>query len=166
MNPLGLFLEPLGPILTHLHTVHMVYSERLPTRLNPLAERTCFSQAAMRSMLGQGVTGFRIERACAKGDASWLGSAGVARMWAVAAETRQAVCCMAHPEDLGNISAMCGRFPGTTVVIDHLGSIGENKNFGGTGVVEDWELRALLGLAEHPRVHVKLSAFYALGEGA
>ena len=44
MNPLGLFLEPSGPLLTHLHTVYMACSERLPTRLNPLAERTCFSQ--------------------------------------------------------------------------------------------------------------------------
>ena len=45
MNPLGLFLEPPGPLLTHLHTVYMAYSECLPTRLNPLAERACFSQA-------------------------------------------------------------------------------------------------------------------------
>ena len=44
LNPLGLFLEPPGPLLTHLHTVHMAYSECLPTRLNPLAESTCFSQ--------------------------------------------------------------------------------------------------------------------------
>ena len=44
MNPLGLFLDPPGPLLTHLHTVCMAYSECLPTRLNPLAERTCFSQ--------------------------------------------------------------------------------------------------------------------------
>ena len=44
MNPLGLFLEPPGPLLTHLHTVLMACSECLPTRLNPLAERTCFSQ--------------------------------------------------------------------------------------------------------------------------
>ena len=44
MNPLGLFLEPPGPLLTHLHTVYMAYSERLPTRLNPLAERACCSQ--------------------------------------------------------------------------------------------------------------------------
>ena len=44
MNPLGLFLEPPGPLLTHLHTVYMGYSERLPTRLNPLAKRTCFYQ--------------------------------------------------------------------------------------------------------------------------
>ena len=28
----------------HLHTVYMAYAECLPTRLNPLAERACFSQ--------------------------------------------------------------------------------------------------------------------------
>ena len=44
MNPLGLFLEPLGPLFTYLHTVYIAYSERLPTSLNPPAERTCFSQ--------------------------------------------------------------------------------------------------------------------------
>jgi hypothetical protein len=38
-------LEPPGPLLTHLRTVCMAYSERLSTRLNPLAEGTCFSQA-------------------------------------------------------------------------------------------------------------------------
>jgi hypothetical protein len=37
-------LEPPGPLPTHLHTVYMAYSECLPTRLNPLAERACFSQ--------------------------------------------------------------------------------------------------------------------------
>jgi hypothetical protein len=39
LNPLGLFLEPPGPLLTHLHTVCMAHSERLE------AERTCFPQA-------------------------------------------------------------------------------------------------------------------------
>ena len=34
-------LEPPGPLPTHLHTVHMAYSECLRTRLDPLAERTC-----------------------------------------------------------------------------------------------------------------------------
>ena len=38
-------LEPTGPLLTHLDTVYMEYFECLPTRLRPLAERTCFSQA-------------------------------------------------------------------------------------------------------------------------
>ena len=42
--PDGPLLEPPGPLLTHLHTVHMAYSECLPTRLNPLAERSCLSQ--------------------------------------------------------------------------------------------------------------------------
>ena len=42
-------LEPSGPLLMHLHTVYMPYPECLPTRLNPLAERTrsCVSQALM-----------------------------------------------------------------------------------------------------------------------
>ena len=39
MNPLGLFLN--------LHTVYLAYSECLPTRLNPLAEGTRFSQVTM-----------------------------------------------------------------------------------------------------------------------
>jgi hypothetical protein len=44
LEPPGPILEPPGPLLTHLHTVYTAYSEHLPTRLNPLAERTCFSQ--------------------------------------------------------------------------------------------------------------------------
>ena len=44
MNPLGLFLEPPGPLPTHLHAVTIAYSECLPTRLNILAERARFSQ--------------------------------------------------------------------------------------------------------------------------
>jgi len=44
LEPPGPLLEPPGPLLTHLHTIYMAYSECLPTRLNPLAERTCFSQ--------------------------------------------------------------------------------------------------------------------------
>jgi hypothetical protein len=46
LNPLGLSLEPPGSLLTHPHTVYMAYSECLLTRLNPLAERTCFSQVS------------------------------------------------------------------------------------------------------------------------
>ena len=41
-------LEPPGPLLTHLRTVYMAYSEYVPTRLNSLAERACFSQAPPR----------------------------------------------------------------------------------------------------------------------
>jgi hypothetical protein len=47
LNPLGLFLNPLGLFLrTSIpFTLYMACSERLPTHLNPLAERTGFSQA-------------------------------------------------------------------------------------------------------------------------
>jgi hypothetical protein len=45
LEPPGPLLGLPGPLLTHLHTVYMACSECLPTRLNPLAERTCFSQA-------------------------------------------------------------------------------------------------------------------------
>jgi hypothetical protein len=44
LEPPGPLLEPPGPLLTHLHPVYIAHSERLPTRLNPLAERACFSQ--------------------------------------------------------------------------------------------------------------------------
>jgi hypothetical protein len=49
--------EPPGPLLTHLHTVYMAYSEYHPTRLNPLAERTCSSQVlGAISLTGSGST--------------------------------------------------------------------------------------------------------------
>ena len=47
MNPHGPLLEPPGPLLTHFHTIYIAYSERLPTRLSPLAERACFPQASI-----------------------------------------------------------------------------------------------------------------------
>jgi hypothetical protein len=39
-------LDPPGPTPMPLYTVYMEYSECTPTLLNPLAERTCFSQKA------------------------------------------------------------------------------------------------------------------------
>ena len=48
----GLTRTP-GPLLMHLHTGYMAYSECLPTRLNPLvAERTCFSQVVVPDGVG------------------------------------------------------------------------------------------------------------------
>jgi hypothetical protein len=74
LEPPGPLLEPPGPLLTHLHTVYMGYSERLPTRLNPLAERTCFSQVPLgetdqpavvvRDVNGQPLLGKRVVAFC------------------------------------------------------------------------------------------------------
>ncbi len=84
-------------------------------------------EAKMWELLPQQVTGFRIERRCDKGDPAWLQSPGMNAMWRVAADTRQAVCAMMHPEDIAHIDAMCERFPRTTVVLDHMSSVRERS---------------------------------------
>ena len=53
LEPPGPLLEPPGPLLTRLHTVYIACSERLPTRLNPPAERACFSQRVKVTGLAQ-----------------------------------------------------------------------------------------------------------------
>jgi hypothetical protein len=49
VEPPAPLLDPPGPLLMHRHTVCIAYFECLPTRLNPLAERACFSQAPAAS---------------------------------------------------------------------------------------------------------------------
>jgi predicted TIM-barrel fold metal-dependent hydrolase len=120
----------------------------------------------MRSLLAQGVSGFRIDPFpkgkamldSANRRADWLESEGMASMWACAAETRQAMCCLIDPSDIPDVDAMCSRFSTTPVVIDHFARIGVS------GVVEEDDLASLCALARHPEVCVKLSAFYALGK--
>jgi predicted TIM-barrel fold metal-dependent hydrolase len=107
--------------------------------------------AAMRALAPRGVRGFRIT------SADGLESPAMRQMWRAAAETRQAMCPLIGPDSLPAIDRMCAAFPDTNVVIDHLARIGAS------GTVNDADVRALCALARHPRVHVKASAFYALG---
>lgn len=105
----------------------------------------------MTALRKQGVRGFRV-----------LTNTGLdsESMWRAAAANGQAICALVGPEALPTIDKMCTRFPETTVVIDHLARIGSS------GEVRDADVRLLCGLARHPRVHVKASAFYALGKKA
>ncbi len=112
---------------------------------------------AMRDLLKKRVTGFRIT-SWIHGKEKWLKGPGMAEMWRTASDTRQAMCCLANPEDLPVIDAMCRRFPETPVVVDHFGRVGVD------GEIRDGDVRNLCKLAEHRNVHVKVSAFYALGE--
>ena len=120
----------------------------------------------MRSLLLEGVSGFRIDPFPkglemldkSKRRVDWLGGEGMASMWACASETRQALCCLIDPSDLPEVDAMCSRFPDTPVVIDHFARIGVS------GQVDEVDLDSLCALARHPNVSVKLSAFYALGQ--
>jgi len=110
----------------------------------------------MRRLGKSGMRGFRIRPGEGAAD-RWRDSPGIVAMWACAAETGLAICPLINPDFLPEVDAMCQRFPQAAVVIDHFARIGID------GTVRDDEVALLAGLARHPRVHVKVSAFYALG---
>jgi predicted TIM-barrel fold metal-dependent hydrolase len=61
-------------------------------------------------------------------------------------------------DGLGEVDRMCRAYPGAPVIIDHLARIGVD------GQIRDAHVQALCDLAQHPRVYVKVGAFYALGK--
>ena len=81
-------------------------------------------------------------------------------MFATAAQTGQALSCLIDPDGFPEVDRMCRRFPETTVIIDHLGRIGAGPD----GAISDADVEALCALAKHPKVYVKVGAFYALGK--
>lgn len=113
--------------------------------------------AEMRRLAEAGVRGFRIYPRNRPVD-RWLSGPGMEAMWRAGAEAGLAMCCLVNPGELPAVAAMCGRFPETPVVIDHLGRLGMSAP------ATPAELDALLALARFPRTYVKVSAFYALGE--
>lgn len=114
-------------------------------------------RATMLELKPQGVRGFRIQPGKAAA-ASWLDDDGFRAMWKCGAEKGMAMCPLIRPEYLPAVGRMCEAFPDTPVVIDHVGLVGSS----GTGAKK--ELDDLCALAKHQRIHVKLSAFYALGK--
>jgi predicted TIM-barrel fold metal-dependent hydrolase len=114
---------------------------------------------AMRDLLPRGVRAFRIAPNFSKlPPARWLEPPGYIAMFQAAAQTGQALSCLIDPSGFDEVDRMCKRFPETTVIIDHLGRIGAS------GRIEDRDVDALCALAGHPRVLVKVGAFYALGK--
>ncbi len=116
-------------------------------------------KTTMTRMAEKGVRGFRLY-AFPDRVKNWETHRGIATMWKTGAEEGLAMCCLSNPEVLPVIRKMCERFPDTPVVIDHFSRIGRSGN------VEEEPLNNLLKLAEFPNVHVKTSAFYALGKKA
>ena len=90
--------------------------------------------------------------------AGWLDAPGMQAMWQCGAEKRIAMCPLIGPDAIASVDRMCGKFPDTPVVIDHMARVGAD------GVVRETDIRALCGLARHKNTHVKVSAFYALGK--
>lgn len=115
--------------------------------------------AAMKKLLAQGVTGFRITPSMHKANnEQWLETPGMIEMWKTGAETRQSMCCLINPNNLPGVDKMCERHPETPVVIDHFSRIGVD------GEIRDADVANLCKLARHKHTAVKISAYYALGK--
>jgi predicted TIM-barrel fold metal-dependent hydrolase len=113
----------------------------------------------MAEMARKRVRAFRILPRLSKQPVEkWLQPEGYAKMFAAGAKNQQAMSCLIDPSALPELERMCRKFPDTPVIIDHLCRIGAD------GTIRDRDVDALCALAKHPRVLVKVGAFYALGK--
>ena len=104
----------------------------------------------------KGVCGFRISPR-ENPIESWLDGEGFERMFATGAEHNLAICPLINPDALPALDKRCEQFPEAPVIIDHLCRIGASQP------ISDAHINQLCAMAKHPRVMVKISAFYALG---
>jgi len=121
--------------------------------IDPKAERP---DDEMRRLAKEGVRGYRVYEG--EPFESWLDGAGYERMLACAADENLAVCPLIAARALPALARRCEQFPDAPIIIDHLCLIGENEP-----ICAD-QITALCEMAQYPRVMVKVSAFYALGE--
>jgi predicted TIM-barrel fold metal-dependent hydrolase len=113
----------------------------------------------MADLAKKGVRAFRIHpRLSKQPPQKWLEPAGYAALFAAGAKHNQAMSCLIDPDGLPELDRMCRKFPETPVIIDHLCRIGA------TGTIVEKDVETLCALAKHPRVLVKVGAFYALGK--
>ena len=114
------------------------------------------SEEKMLRLAQQGIRAFRIfpqnvpAEACLEGE-------GLARMFRCGAKENLAMCLLVNPEALSAVRRRCENFPDTPLIIDHLARLGM------AGPVVENDVQALCALARYPKVKVKVSAFYALG---
>jgi predicted TIM-barrel fold metal-dependent hydrolase len=115
--------------------------------------------AEMEALRPRGVRAFRIQPQYSKQTPErWLEPAGYKAMFATAARTGQALSCLIGPDGFAEIDRMCKAYPDTKVIIDHIGRIGID------GAIRDADVEALCAMAAHPKLYVKVGAFYALGK--
>jgi len=110
----------------------------------------------MRDLARQGVRGFRISPGGRAPDL-WLQNRGLHEIFATGTAENLAMCPLIDPLALPALNQQCEKYPDTPVIVDHLSRVG------GNGTILNTDIDQLCKLARHPRVKVKLSAFYALG---
>jgi predicted TIM-barrel fold metal-dependent hydrolase len=124
--------------------------------IDPLAARP---DQEMERLATRGVRAFRIlPRLSQQPPQRWLQPAGYQRMFATGARLNMAMSCLIDPDSLPELDRMCRQYPDTPVIIDHLCRIGV------TGTIEPRDVQSLCDMARHPKVMVKVGAFYALGQ--
>lgn len=114
-------------------------------------------EAMMKELGKKGVRAYRIH-AHGNDAADWVNDEGMGRLWQIAKKNSWAVCPLVNPTDLPAVEKLCQKYSGTRVVIDHFARIGIS------GTIDEKQLSTLCSLARFPDVHVKTSAFYALGK--
>jgi len=124
--------------------------------IDPLAEAP---DRLMAELAKKKVRAFRIHPGLSKlPPARWLEPAGYSAMFVAGAKNNQAMSCLIAPDAVPELDRMCGKFPDTPVIIDHLCRIGLD------GQIRDADVAALCKMANHKRAMVKVGAFYALGK--
>jgi predicted TIM-barrel fold metal-dependent hydrolase len=124
--------------------------------VDPLAEAP---ERHMAELAKKGVRAFRIHPRLSKlPPARWLETIGYEAMFATAAKQKLALSCLIDPDGLAEVDRMCRKFPGATVIVDHLARIGAD------GTIRNADVASLCALATHQRIFVKVGAFYALGK--
>jgi len=121
--------------------------------VDPEGERP---DAQMHRLAEQGVRGFRIYPGGPV--ETWLDGEGYERMFRTGADEHLALCPLIGTEALPALKKRCAQFPDTPVIIDHLCRIGA------PAPILDTQVDALCNMAQYPKVMVKVSAFYALGQ--
>lgn len=121
--------------------------------------------ARMAELKAQGVKAFRL-RLLDPFQGAFPDSHPIFKAYEFAARERLVICPLTNPEWLPELGRLSERHPATVVAIDHLARIGVD-GFGKTppvpGTIREEQVADLVRLADYPMMHVKLSAFYALG---
>ena len=119
----------------------------------------------MAELKAQGVKAFRL-RLLDTWQSPFPASHPILKAYEFAAKERLVICPLINPDWLPQLGLLSERHPATAVAIDHIGRIGVD-GFGKVppvpGTIKAEDVANLVKLAQYPMVHVKVSAFYALG---
>jgi len=120
----------------------------------------------MAELKAQGVKAFRI-RLQDPWQSYFPESHPIMKVYEFAAMQRLVICPLTNPDWLPQIGRLSEMFPATMVVIDHFARIGVD-GFGKVppvpGTLRPEDVANLAALARYPWMHVKISAYYALGQ--